>query len=232
MTGGLPSGAALALNPNYDLVVGTAGRVLTWLGSGLKRDRLDQEGDAPQSVPPRALLEPPRPRLATARRNSRMLPRPSHGSRGPTTPIACFHSPLRFAQMGRRAVATAAHAAEVSSMNQACSVASYLATQHYGAGRPIARRQVAGAAGCSRPRPAGVRRFQRRYIARDDCRGLPSRSSRHRGPPSPGWLRRGRPSACFSYDRTECGLPSRGLQKRQAAVAATGIEPVTPTMSR
>ena len=34
------------------------------------------------------------------------------------------------------------------------------------------------------------------------------------------------------YDRTEAGLPSRSLRSKRRLVGATGIEPVTPTVSR
>jgi len=34
------------------------------------------------------------------------------------------------------------------------------------------------------------------------------------------------------YDRVEAGLPSRSLRSKRRLVGATGIEPVTPTMSR
>ncbi len=51
---------ALSLNPNDDLVVVQQGEILTWLGQRRRGHRVDQEGDAPQSLPPGALLEPPR----------------------------------------------------------------------------------------------------------------------------------------------------------------------------
>ena len=52
----------LALNPNYDLILVQQGELLTWLGAAGGRDRVDQKGDAPQPLPPGALLEPSRPR--------------------------------------------------------------------------------------------------------------------------------------------------------------------------
>ena len=59
---------ALALNPNYDLVVVQQGELLTWLGAAGGRHRLDQAGDAPQSIPPGAFLESPRARLLLCRK--------------------------------------------------------------------------------------------------------------------------------------------------------------------
>ena len=51
---------ALSLNPNDDLIVVQQGEILTWLGQAGRGHRVDPEGDAPQSLPPGALLEPSR----------------------------------------------------------------------------------------------------------------------------------------------------------------------------
>ena len=65
---------ALGLNPNNDLIVVQQGELLTWLGRPEEGHRVDQEGDAPQPVPSRALLEPSGPGLfrgAALRRGAR-----------------------------------------------------------------------------------------------------------------------------------------------------------------
>ena len=49
---------ALALNPNYDLVVVQMGELFTWLGPGRGRCRLDPQSDEAQSPPSSPFLEP------------------------------------------------------------------------------------------------------------------------------------------------------------------------------
>ena len=52
---------ALALNPNYDLVVVQMGELFTWLGKANEGDRLDPPGNEAQPPPSAALLGPSRP---------------------------------------------------------------------------------------------------------------------------------------------------------------------------
>ena len=69
--------AALALNPNNDLIVVQQGELLDLARPAGGRDRVDPQGDAPQPLPSRALLEPSRPRLLRRpplRRGDRGLP--------------------------------------------------------------------------------------------------------------------------------------------------------------
>ncbi len=119
---------ALALNPNYDLVVVQQGELLTWLGR--PEEGIDWIKKAMR-------LNPHHPerfwnhlgrayfcaeRYAEAAEAFSRITRPDH----------THHAFLAatFAQMGN-AVAAAAHAAEVLKREPKFSVAVYLATQHY-----------------------------------------------------------------------------------------------------
>ena len=82
----LPPGAGARAQPQQRPDRGAAGRASDLARAAGGRHRLDQEGDAPQPVPPGALLEPSRPRLLRAPRSMPRRSRPSPGSRGPTTP--------------------------------------------------------------------------------------------------------------------------------------------------
>ena len=68
---------ALALNPNYDLVVVQQGELLTWLGRPEGRGRLDPQGDAVEPAPPGTLLEPSRESTLYSPRISPKQSRPS-----------------------------------------------------------------------------------------------------------------------------------------------------------
>ena len=83
--GGLPPGAGARAQSQLRPGRGAAGRAADLARAAGRRHRLDQEGDAPQPLPPRALLEPSRSRPATAPTNTPRPSRPSRGSRGPTT---------------------------------------------------------------------------------------------------------------------------------------------------
>ena len=61
-------------------------------------------------------------------------------------------------------------------------------------------------------------------------RGWRNRTRRN-SPPTPVGLRRGS-LRLLRCDRVESGLPSRSSRSERRMVGATGIEPVTPTMSR
>ncbi len=119
---------ALALNPNYDLVVVQQGELLTWLGR--PEEGIDWIKKAMRLNP----YHPERfwshlgrayfcaERYAEAAEAFSRISRPDH----------THHAFLAatFAQMGN-AVAAAAHAAEVLKREPKFSVAVYLATQHY-----------------------------------------------------------------------------------------------------
>ena len=119
---------ALALNPNYDLVVVQQGELLTWLGR--PEEGIDWIKKAMR-------LNPYHPERfwshlgapAIVRKNTPKPPRRSRGSRDPTTPHHAFLA-ATFAQMGD-AVAASAHAAEALKREPTFSVAKHLATQHY-----------------------------------------------------------------------------------------------------
>jgi adenylate cyclase len=119
---------ALALNPNYDLVVVQQGELLTWLG---------QPDEGIEWIRKAMRLNPYHPerfwshlgracycaeRYAEAVEAFSRITRPDH------THHAFLAATL--AQMGN-AVAAAAHAAEVLKREPAFSVADHLATQHY-----------------------------------------------------------------------------------------------------
>jgi adenylate cyclase len=119
---------ALALNPNYDLVVVQQGELLTWLGR--PEEGIDWIKKAMRLNP----YHPERfwshlgracycaERYAEAAEAFSRITRPDH----------THHAFLAgtFAQMGN-AVAAAAHAAEVLKREPKFSVAAHLATQHY-----------------------------------------------------------------------------------------------------
>ena len=119
---------ALALNPNYDLVVVQQGELLTWLGR--PEEGIDWIRKAMRLNP----YHPERfwshlgracycaEKYADAAEAFSRISRPDH----------THHAFLAatFAQMGN-AVAAAAHAAEVVKREPKFSVAAYLATQHY-----------------------------------------------------------------------------------------------------
>jgi adenylate cyclase len=119
---------AIALNPNYDLIVVQQGEFLTWLGR--PEEGIDWIRKAMRLNP----YHPERfwnhlgralycaERFAEAAEAFARITRPDHTHHAFLAAI--------FAQMGN-AVAAAAHAAEVVKLEPTFSVASYLATQHY-----------------------------------------------------------------------------------------------------
>jgi adenylate cyclase len=119
---------ALALNPNYDLVVVQQGELLTWLGR--PEEGIDWIKQAMRLNP----YHPERfwshlgrsyycaERYAEAAEAFSRITRPDH------TCHACLAA--TFAQMGNQAAA-AAHAAEVVKREPGFSVAAFLATHHY-----------------------------------------------------------------------------------------------------
>jgi adenylate cyclase len=119
---------ALALNPNYDLVVVQQGEFLTWLGR--PEEGIDWIRKAMRLNPyhperfwnhlGRALYGTER--FAEAAEAFARITRPDHTHHAFLAAI--------FAQMGN-SVAAAAHAAEVVKLEPGFSVATYLATQHY-----------------------------------------------------------------------------------------------------
>jgi adenylate cyclase len=119
---------ALALNPNYDLVVVQQGEFLTWLGR--PEEGIDWIRKAMRLNPyhperfwnhlGRALYGAER--FAEAAEAFARITRPDHTHHAFLAAI--------FAQMGN-SVAAAAHAAEVVKLEPAFTVATYLATQHY-----------------------------------------------------------------------------------------------------
>ncbi|MGB8608555.1 adenylate/guanylate cyclase domain-containing protein [Bradyrhizobium sp.] len=119
---------ALALNPNYDLIVVQQGELLTWLGR--PEEGIDWIKKAMRLNP----YHPERfwshlgracycaERYAEATEAFSRITRPDHTHQA--------FLAATFAQMGN-AVASAAHAAEVLKREPKFSVAAYLATQHY-----------------------------------------------------------------------------------------------------
>jgi adenylate cyclase len=119
---------ALALNPNYDLVVVQQGEFLTWLGR-------PEEGI--EWIKKAMRLNPYHPErfwnhLGRACYCAEKFAEAAQAFARITRPDYSHHAFLAatFAQMGN-AVAAAAHAAEVLKLEPTFSVAIYLATQHY-----------------------------------------------------------------------------------------------------
>jgi adenylate cyclase len=119
---------ALALNPNYDLVVVQQGELLTWLGR--PEEGIDWIRKAMR-------LNPHHPErfwshLARACYCAEKYAEAADALSRLTRPDHTHHAFLAatFAQMGN-SVAAAAHAAEVLKREPKFSVAAYLATQHY-----------------------------------------------------------------------------------------------------
>jgi adenylate cyclase len=119
---------ALALNPNYDLVVVQQGELLTWLGR--PEEGIDWIKKAMRLNP----YHPERfwGHLGRACYCSEKYGEAAEAFSRITRPDHTHHAFLAatFAQMGN-AVAAAAHAAEVLKREPKFSVAAYLATQHY-----------------------------------------------------------------------------------------------------
>jgi len=119
---------ALALNPNYDLVVVQQGELLTWLGR--PEEGIDWIKKAMRLNP----YHPERfwSHLGRACYCAEKYAEAVEAFSRITRPDYTHHAFLAatFAQMGN-AVATAAHAAEVLKSQPKFSVAAYLATQHY-----------------------------------------------------------------------------------------------------
>src|ERR1700737_2113736 len=119
---------ALALNPNYDLVVVQQGELLTWLGR--PEEGLDWIKKAMRLQP----YHPARfwSHLGRACYCAEKYAEAAEAFSRITRPDHTHHAFLAatFAQMGN-AVAAAAHAAEVLKREPKFSVAVYLATQHY-----------------------------------------------------------------------------------------------------
>jgi adenylate cyclase len=119
---------ALALNPNYDLVVVQQGELLTWLGR--PEEGIDWIRKAMR-------LNPYHPQrfwnhLARACYCAERYAEAAEALSRITQPDHTHHALLAatLAQMGKEAVA-AAHASEVLKREPKFSVAAYLATQHY-----------------------------------------------------------------------------------------------------
>jgi adenylate cyclase len=119
---------ALALNPNYDLVVVQQGELLTWLG------RPDEGIDWIKKA---MRLNPYHPErfwshLGRACYSAERYAEAAEAFSRITRPDYTHHAFLAatFAQMGN-GVAAAAHAAEVLKREPKFSIAVYLATQHY-----------------------------------------------------------------------------------------------------
>ena len=119
---------ALALNPNYDLVVVQQGELLTWLGR-------PEEGIG--WIKKAMRLNPYHPErfwnhLGRACYCAEKYPEAAEAFSRLTRPDHTHHAFLAatFAQMGNSVVA-AAHAAEVLKREPQFSVAAYLGTQHY-----------------------------------------------------------------------------------------------------
>ena len=119
---------ALALNPNYDLVVVQQGELLTWLGR--PEEGIDWIKRAMR-------LNPYHPERFWSHLGRACYCAEKYGEAAEafsriTRPDHTHHAFLAatFAQMGN-AVAAAAHAAEVLKREPKFSVAAYLATQHY-----------------------------------------------------------------------------------------------------
>jgi adenylate cyclase len=119
---------ALALNPNYDLVVVQQGELLTWLGR--PEEGIDWIKKAMRLNP----YHPERfwSHLGRACYCAEKYAEAAEAFSRITRPDHTHHAFLAatFAQMGN-AVAAAAHAAEVLKREPKFSVAIYLATQHY-----------------------------------------------------------------------------------------------------
>jgi adenylate cyclase len=119
---------ALALNPNYDLIVVQQGEVLTWLGR--PEEGIDWIKKAMRLNP----YHPERfwNHLGRAYYCAERYAEAAEAFARITRPDYTHHAFLAatFAQMGN-AVAAAAHAAEVVKHEPEFSVAAYLATQHY-----------------------------------------------------------------------------------------------------
>ncbi|CAN7668005.1 adenylate/guanylate cyclase domain-containing protein [Bradyrhizobium sp. LjRoot220] len=119
---------ALALNPNYDLVVVQQGELLTWLGR--PEEGIDWIRKAMRLNP----YHPERfwSHLGRACYCAEKYAEAIEAFSRITRPDYTHHAFLAatFAQMGN-AVAAAAHAAEVLKFESNFSVAAYLATQHY-----------------------------------------------------------------------------------------------------
>jgi len=119
---------ALALNPNYDLVVVQQGELLTWLGR--PEEAIDWIKQAMRLNP----YHPERfwSHLGRAYYCAERYAEAVEAFARITRPDYTHHAFLAatFAQM-RNAVAASAHAAEVMKLEPSFSVASYLATQHY-----------------------------------------------------------------------------------------------------
>ncbi len=119
---------ALALNPNYDLVVVQQGELLTWLG---------QPDEGIDWIKKAMRLNPYHPErfwshLGRACYCAEKYAEAAEAFSRITRPDHTHHAFLAatFAQMGN-AVAASAHAAEVLKREPAFSVAGHLATQHY-----------------------------------------------------------------------------------------------------
>jgi adenylate cyclase len=119
---------ALALNPNYDLVVVQQGELLTWLGR--PEEGIDWIKKAMRLNP----YHPERfwSHLGRACYCAEKYAEAAEAFSRITRPDHTHHAFLAatFAQMGN-AVAAAAHAAEVLKREPTFSVADYLTTQHY-----------------------------------------------------------------------------------------------------
>jgi adenylate cyclase len=119
---------ALALNPNYDLVVVQQGELLTWLGR--PEEGIDWIKKAMRLNP----YHPERfwSHLGRAFYSAEKYAEAAEAFSRITRPDHTHHAFLAatFAQMGN-GVAAAAHAAEVLKREPKFSVAVYLATQHY-----------------------------------------------------------------------------------------------------
>jgi adenylate cyclase len=119
---------ALALNPNYDLVVVQQGELLTWLGR--PEEGVDWIRKAMRLNP----YHPERfwSHLGRAFYCAEKFAEAAEAFARITRPDHTHHAFLAatFAHMGN-AVAASAHAAEVVKLEPTFSVAAYLATQHY-----------------------------------------------------------------------------------------------------
>jgi adenylate cyclase len=127
---------ALALNPNYDLVVVQQGELLTWLGR--PEEGIDWIKQAMRLNP----YHPERfwSHLGRAYYCAEKYAQAAEAFSRITRPDHTHHAFLAaiFAQMGN-AVAAGAHASEVIKREPAFSVADYLTTQHYK--RPVDRQR-------------------------------------------------------------------------------------------
>ena len=130
---------ALALNPNYDLVVVQQGELLTWLGR--PEEGIDWIKKAMRLNP----YHPERfwNHLGRACYCAEKYAEAAEAFSRITRPDHTHHAFLAatFAQMGN-AVAAAAHAAEVLKREPKFSVAAYLATQHYKLGADRQRHEA------------------------------------------------------------------------------------------